>query len=253
MKSLIKNSFAFLFQLLPENNLKNYLRKLIINFINSAPKFLFINKNDVVVIIGTPNPERVHTLVKLTGEKGKVVIFEPENKNYNLLNETSECYHNVIIDQVGAWSTAGNKTLLIANEKFPGDHKIPIEDIVIDNDYRPENYIDKQNIDVDTLDNLQLKYNVSTDFIEIMVNGAELEVLKGAAKILNKERPRLWIKGHARDTFGKAINIKICKFLEKYNYNYFITQGGKKTVAEINNWKKRSGDVFAWPRKIKKN
>ncbi len=65
----------------------------------------------------------------------------------------------------------------------PGDHRLVIPEIEHDNDYKQENYYLKEsNIEADTVDNMMRELNINhLNYIEIMVNGAELHVLQGKA------------------------------------------------------------------------
>ena len=102
-----------------------------------------------------------------------------------------------------------------------------------------------EEIDVDTVDNilddLQCPH---VDFVEIMVNGAELEVLKGMDRIL-QDCLRLRIKGHAKEqTSGEDIGARIVALLKS---NGLRTTRARPTAprSEATSWGARAGDVYA--------
>jgi FkbM family methyltransferase len=211
------------------------------------PEELVIAEGDTAVMVGSPNPKRVHKFANLTGPDGSVLFIEPEPNNFNSLKDAGSNYDHVAIDRVGAWSESDKKELLLGDASNPGDHKIPVKNIEHDNDYRPENYNESIEIQVAPLDNILKENNITPDFIEIAVNGAELEILKGATNTISSAKPMLFVKGHPRnkDT-EEPINKQIAEFLRKQGYKTIIGASKMQTVGETKDWDERSGDVFAW-------
>lgn len=233
------------FYRIPESNMKMKARLLIIKNSSKLPKSAFISPGDDVVLVGTPFAHRVDTLAKYADN---AVIFEAERNNFAKLQNTAKEYDNITVRNKAVWSESGKKKLQVAADENPGDHKIQVDGIEHDNDYRSENYIGQQEIEVDTLDNLLADINITPDHLEIMVNGAELEVLRGATETIQVATPRMWIKGHARDESGYPINRKIREFLGEYGYSSVLSKSGQKTVTDIEGWECRDGDVYAWKR-----
>lgn len=246
MNQVIKQAgklFFSAFHYLPESEIKNYIRTEIVQKAGKLPKTAFISPGDNVLQVGTPFVKRVESLEKHAAES---IILEPESQNFARLNEAAEEIKNVEVINKGAWSSKGQKELTVAKSEHPGDHKIPVENIEHDNDYRDNNYVDTQKIEVDTIDNVLNQMSFSPDYIEVMVNGAELEVLKGATDTLESGNSRWWIKGHARKDTGEPLNKKVVSLVEGHGYNTVISSGENSTVGEIPDWDKREGDVFAW-------
>jgi FkbM family methyltransferase len=206
-----------------------------------------VNQGETVIQVGTPNPSTMKAYSKYVGPNGRVIIIEPEPKNIQTLQQALSKwkYKNVSIVPKGAWSESGKLELSLSPNK--GDHKIEIAQIIHDNDLLLENTFEKKIlIEVNTVDNIitseQLEH---VDYINITVNGAELEVLQGCQQLLQTPSLRLWIKGHARFKNGEALNKTIQDFLQWYGFTTFIT-AGEYAVGNNSGWQTRAGDVYAY-------
>lgn len=228
---------------LPEGKTKHFLRALGFNLSSSLPLSWLINAGETACMVGTPNISTIEELHETVGRDGRVIVIEAEETNFKRLKQAYQKYgSNIHIVHRAAWSSKKNG-ILKTSPKFSGDHKIEVEGIVHDNDYR--NQYGKQLVALDTVDNILDEINLhKVDFMFIAVNGAELEVLKGATKTI-ANRLRLWVKGHARTDDGEPINIQIKKFLENHNYHAKITRKHRSTVCNIPEWSVRDGDVYA--------
>jgi hypothetical protein len=85
--------------------------------------------------------------------------------------------------------------------------------------------------------------------MSITVNGAELEVLKGATRIISQsENCRIFSKGHARvgdAQSGTPLNVYISEFFNSHGLVSIISKG-ERGATKAAHWKFREGDVFAW-------
>jgi FkbM family methyltransferase len=223
-----------------EGRIKNLFRQLGYRFSHYLPYGMLVNKGDTVLDIGTPNPEIIEILRELVGPSGKVVVVEAEPKNIQKIQDymKGKNWQNVHLIGKAAWREETVITFKV--NKNPEDHKIPIDEILHDNDLVSE-YIDEIKVNAIPLDSLT-ELTGKVDFIYLTVNGAELEVLKGATKILESSKARLYVKAHALVN-GKPLNEKIVKFLNSHGYNAIITTTSKG-IAE--GWEERSGDVYGW-------
>lgn len=137
-----------------------------------------------------------------------VVAIEPDEYNFGLLkkNVALNKRENIICIDKGAFSSAGEIPFFITG-RGEGMHSV----------YRQPESQEEKSIRVDTIDNiideLQLKTPVS--LIKIDVEGAEREVLQGAEKIIQKDRPNLiietWENNPERLTEIKA-------YLQRFGY-----------------------------------
>jgi FkbM family methyltransferase len=212
-----------------------------------TPRGLLVETDDTAVMVGSPNPFRVHQFARLTGRNGDVLFIEPEPANASALRRAAEQYGHVNVDDRGVWHENGAQELIVAKPENPGDNKIPVENIEHDNDHRENNYQERIEIDVATLDSICGEYDLAPNYVEVMVNGAEMKVLKGATKTLSNVGPRLLIKGHARYRDSKnPLNRTLAAFIEDFEYETMIGASEGSAVGDSNDWDRRAGDVFGW-------
>ena len=201
-----------------------------------------VNKGEIVIVVGTPYTQNVENLRSLIGKGGKLIIIEPEIKNIIRIKNFifKKGWKNVIMIEKAAWDK--EETLKLKISIKSSDHKIPIDNVLIDNDLDPKRkYISEVEVEAIPLDNL-LNIIKNVNFIYITVNGAELKVIRGAMNMLKKFAPRLWVKGHALLN-NKPLNNKIVELLDSLDYCTLITTTSK---GIIEGWEKRAGDVYAW-------
>ena len=231
--------------MIPEGRVKHMLRGAASRINGELSKRYYVNSGDVAVQVGTPSVGTVRYLIDLVGPQGHVVVIEPEAANFRRLSEDPVIAggQNVTLLNKGAWSSRGKLLLTVSKEE--ADHKIAVEGVIHDNDLVPGNYVGTQEIEVDTVDNMLEEVNCSkVDFVEIMVNGAELEVLKGMPRVC-QQRVRLRIKAHAKlAESGEDIGQQIFDLLETRG---FRTVRARQTAArkEAVGWGGRAGDIYA--------
>ena len=96
----------------------------------------------------------------------------------------------------------------------------------------------KINVEADTLPNILHKNNLqAVSIIKLDVEGAEIEVLKGAEQLLRDESPVIIIDFYMRE---------VADFLEKFDYNPYRYSGSeKKQLLKISGTAKREhGSIF---------
>lgn len=143
-------------------------------------------------------------LAKELGNNGKVISIEAEKKNVELLRKNVKLNNlsNVLIIGKGAYSKKGQMTFYL-DSIGTGGHSL-----------MKENSAKTETIEVDTIDNIldELKAK-KINIIKIDVEGAEIDVFKGAKKTLSKSRPKIIFE--ALDDKKKR---EIEAFLSRYNY-----------------------------------
>lgn len=117
-----------------------------------------------------------------------IIAIEPDPYNFALLQKNAEANfvsHKIKFVNKGAFSSPG-KMPFYTTEQGEGMHSI----------YKQPESRHETTIEVDTLDNIigELKIDDYINLVKIDVEGAELEVLKGAENILQKEKPDLIIE-----------------------------------------------------------
>ena len=109
---------------------------------------------------------------KLAGENGKVYCFEPDSYNYKRLLQTTNGLRNVITKSAAVSSSTGHLEFYTSPDKNV-DHRA----------YRPDAYATKYTVDCVSLDEF-LGEDTKVDVLKVDVQGFEMQVYKGAEKIL---------------------------------------------------------------------
>ena len=232
---------------LPESSVKEAIRVALLKVDNSLPYALHVNPGDTAIQVGTPNVRTMYEYSAAVGRHGRAVIIEAEPSNVERLRAAvaSLPHPNVRIVAKGAWRTKGRLALSLSPHR--GDHKFAVPGIRHDNDDRPGNTYERSvEVDVDTLDAIIGDEGLDrVDFVNITVNGAELEVLKGAEELLRRRPLRLWIKGHARQADGRPINEALIAMLTARGFTARRT-AGEPAIGAKPEWRMREGDVYAY-------
>jgi FkbM family methyltransferase len=128
------------------------------------------------------------TAAKCIGPKGKVIPIEADPKNFDMLNKNIKLNElskeNVIALNYAANSIKLTVKLSISDKKTGQT----IYSSIISNRDPTEKFIE---VNANTLDNLLHENKISAEqvnWIKIDVEGAELEVLKGATNVLSKSK-----------------------------------------------------------------
>ena len=246
-KNLAYPIMRFANRLVNDNRLRLLIWRLFLRFRPLIPREFMIRAGDIVVAIGVPFFDTIRRF-SMAADTGRVIVIEADKANKERLENAirAEGLNNVHIIGKAAWSKPGNLRFLIA--KRDEDHRIENADIVIDNDFREAqesgSYRESIIVEASTIDQMMNEAGVDhIDYIEITVNGAELEVIKGMNGIIPRTSI-IFAKGHVRDKItGEPLNKSICSHLRDYGFDTSITIPSRSVATE---WGMRDGDVYAW-------
>jgi len=133
------------------------------------------------------------------GERGHVYAFEPEPENYGYLEKNIERYPNVTAFNKALWSASERKPFYVRGDHWAGHSFFPYGRT-------------RQIIEVDAV-TLDEAVSGDINFLKVDVESAELEVLKGAKRILAESKPYIAMETHEKQLFGE-----IADFLRGYSY-----------------------------------
>jgi FkbM family methyltransferase len=171
----------------------------------------------IVVDVGAHYGRYTLIAAKRIGPKGKVIAIEADPKNFDMLNKNiklNELSEHVITLNFAATSNKSKVKLSIPEKK--SGHTIYSS--IIPDRAPTEKFIE---VNANTLDNLLHENGISIEevnWIKIDVEGAELEVLKGATSVLSKNKDiSLLIEIHNIEN-GKNLYRPIMDLLDNYNF-----------------------------------
>src|SRR5579872_1119493 len=122
---------------------------------------------------------------RLVGENGTVFAFEPEGRNFQLLEKSVSVnnLHNVQLYQKALSDKQGKIELFLGDSSHPNDHSIGVD--------RGSGSVE---IDSRTLDDFWIASGKPRiDLVKIHVVGEDPSVLKGAEKLISETGPMLAI------------------------------------------------------------
>ena len=249
MKKILQTVFKVFFRMVPEGISKKILRKILLLFRGYLPKELQINLGDVVVLVGTPNISTIARSRIIIGNNGRLIVIEADEFSVSKLREwksKNKENNNIEIIYKAVWSE--KKELELLKARRPGDNRIKNDKIMTDNDIREQKesggYTNKIMVSADTINNIMKNIGIDhIDHMEITINGAEFEALKGARTVLHNTQ-RIFVKGHSRDVeTNEPINLLIDKFLTEIGFTTILTKATQSVAGE---WGDRDGDIFAY-------
>jgi FkbM family methyltransferase len=159
---------------------------------------------------------------KHLGPSGRVVAFEPEPRNFEILKKNVDLngLENVRIENYAAVDREQNLTLYLSSYNF-GDHRIfDSDDDSMENRGRRQERVQVRGV---RLDEYLREHRFAPDFIKIDVQGAEQSVLMGLAETLSEDRDiRLLLEfwPHGMRQFGTD-PVELLKRLDAQGFRAF--------------------------------
>lgn len=149
--------------------------------------FSLIKKNMTIIDVGSNIGFMALNMASLTGNNGIVYAFEPDWYNYTYLKNNIDLNQGLNIKsfQLGVGSTTEKRKLVVFNESNRGENKITL-------DPGTKSYSE---ISIITLDDFIEEKNIQRiDVLKIDTEGFEMNVLKGAKKLIERFKPILFVE-----------------------------------------------------------
>ena len=195
-----------------------------------------VKSGDVVLDLGANIGYFTILFAKIVGENGKVVAFEPESKNFQILkkNISENGYNNVILENK-AVSEKNGSTVLFTGTKSSGANRI----------YEPkkaqewrkkekQQEFEKNEIETVSIDKfLNEKEIEKVNFIKIDIEGGEFFALKGMKNILKNPDLKIfmeWDRPALEDSGIKP--IEVLELLKQENFIIYYVHD-KKNKLEL--------------------
>lgn len=143
-----------------------------------------VEKGEIVIDIGAHVGIFTIKAARKVGEEGRVLAIEPEPHNLALLRRNTKSLPNVTIIPLACGDYRGRTKLYIS--RFSGEHSLKFNA-----------KLGEIEVEIDTLENITANSGINeVNFIKIDAEGAELEVLKGAGRLLEKSGIKLAIASY---------------------------------------------------------
>jgi len=147
------------------------------------------------------------------GKKGRVIAIEPASSNIRYLVRNTSSFENVIVVPLAAGSSSGDGNLTLS-------WATPCHTLIPHSGNRTET------IKIDTLDNIVSNLRIEkVEFIKIDAEGWELEILKGASKILKDNKLRLAVASYHNLPTGEYELPQVCQLLTSAGFKIKVVKG----------------------------
>jgi FkbM family methyltransferase len=172
--------------------------------------------------------------------QGMVYSFEPDTENFKCLTQNmslNDC-RNVTSLQVALGKTNATASLYKVYRNNPGANRI------LDN--APPDAYAQELVSVCSLDDLDASgYFKKIDLIKVDVEGFEWFVLQGAANMIRRDKPILFIELADDNLHGQGYSsLQLLQYLDELGYNV-IESTSMKPLARA---EKYQTDIFCFPR-----
>jgi FkbM family methyltransferase len=202
--------------------LPDYLYDLIlINYWRLRHKFNFkyereigklsglIKKEDLVIDVGSNMGQYAYTFSNIVGPNGCVISIEGSYKTFKLLKKIVK---NKNIHFINAAASDEPRILNIHTPvDASGGRASGLAYVSL-----KEKSINTEQVCAIRLDDTVLKYSKKVAFIKCDVEGHEILVLRGAERILIKDKPTLLLEANNQDAYNQLAN-----YISKFNYRIF--------------------------------
>ena len=196
-------------------------------------------KGDIVVDVGAYLGRYTLTSSNLVGKSGRVVAIEGDPSHYEMLNKNLKLNKTSNVTAINCMVGSKDMHLIVGSE----EEYLTVSSKDIHTNFQKNSYrefdetgraqIGNAIVQLNSLDNLLIKeHGISEiNWMKIDVEGAELEVLKGAHNILsNSKRIKLLIEIHDVNKLYKPI----VEILKTYNFKIIFEKDGQDERIHTN-------------------
>lgn len=208
-----------------------------------AQRMALAPEGSCVVDVGANVGFFAKRFARWVGPEGRVVAIEPERANHAELVRALAARNlagRVQVLHAAADSSAGTARLGI-NPDHPGDHRLgddgePVAAVTVDG---------------------SVPAGLRVSLIKIDVQGAELRVLSGAAAVVARDRPALFVEVHppSLTLYGASLHLLLRWFADRNYAPHWLVRGQAKPLprAELDGALARRGyvDVLFLPAEIR--
>ena len=192
------------------NIIDMYHQKRIINYLKKLNLKYFID-------VGAHKGEFLSYILTLNYKK--IYCFEPQKKIFKILHKNFANKKNIKLFNLGL-AHKNSKIIFYENKltatstfsKSKNTYFSKIKNFILNS---KDSYIDKYIINTRTLDEIFLNKKIYNIFLKIDVEGFELNVLKGAKKLLSKKVKYVLIERHFFQLYKNNSTYEVHLFLKK--------------------------------------
>jgi len=239
LRRILARVIVTLWRLVPEGPARNALRRLLYRIRLGIPRELLINDGDTVVQVGMWRLRSLRRAATSIGPRGRLLLIEASSEHAERAREffAAQGLHNCTVVNAAGWHESGTLELHLAKE--PSGFQV--EGVRADMPHEPTG--ETRQVPAVRLDDVTREHGIDgVDYLEVTVNGAELQVLQGGEDVLKRTR-RVLAAGMMRDPdTHEPLNRRVAEYLSSRGFRTTITRRGR--VAD-QQWGHIDGHVYA--------
>lgn len=186
-----------------------------------------VQPGDIVLDIGANVGWYSTLFAERVGKSGKVFGFEPSPNTYSLIRRTAERYPQMTVFQIALSDSHGEVDFFVASD---GAHNSL---------QRQHNSVQVERCFAKPLDAV-LREHCITDvkFVKCDAEGAEMQIVKGAAELISGEHPPVWmmeINPVLLKQFGSTPEgiFELFRSVPSHNYKFYQINSETKHISAL--------------------
>ena len=240
IRNIRNNIYELLWLIFAPHKLKYSLRLRFFQIFHSLSPVVTVDEGATVVLVGCWSIFTLEKWFNAIGASGKLIIVEADPLSYSILVQEimqRKNHQEIMLHNIAAWSEKAELTFEKADR--PGSNKV--EETNVHYEELIGTYIEKIKVPANTLDNILSNDNVGKiDHIQLNINGAEIEALKGLEKTISLFHPSFSILSETKsDETGEPVSGMVVSFLEGKGYDVrlheHMPQSPDRVFASPNN------------------
>ena len=191
--------------------------------------YSLINENDNIIDVGTNIGSTILQFTNLSGEESRIIGFEPDPVNFKNCqkNISLNKFKNIQVFSEGLGNEKGSFQLIVDEPSNRGMNRVSIE-----------NQPGKSSamINIETLDSIINREKINRiNIVKIDVEGFEMNVLKGAVKLVESQSPIFFIEIDDNNLKkAGSSSLELITFLIQMKYHIFIAEDNKQIDTNYN-------------------
>lgn len=172
-------------------------------------KAVYMVKPDEVVILGgVCSEDYISQYINIIGAKGKLIVVEANPENAARLKNSFSAYKNIYILNKAIWSKNSTVPFLLAQDSEPQVFNRLDTDNIAEFPHHMTQKVNKIQIPTISLDQIAQELNIDIIHqINLTINGAELDALKGMKEICKKNPElRVYINSQQPEPANRVVD-----------------------------------------------
>ena len=206
---------------------------------NGIPREFNVTRGSKVVQVGMWRLPNALRLAKAIGFEGQGLIVEASEEYATKIEDEfrSRGYSHMSVVHAAGWFEDAELTMNESDE--PSGNQVDGVELAIPKDFTGRSFV----VPGRRIDGLASEHGVlDADYVEVTVNGAEVDVLNGMPEVLGKAN-RILVAGMMRDSSGRPAHHVVEPILQEHG---FRTQVSKEGTVVTEDWGKVDGHVFGY-------